>query len=184
MQKVTYVLLQRHANSYWQTERDEEIRSGRLFHFHIFVSIAIINVHLPSVTSPAKRRRPATICAVSEGKEPFPGLNEMMSKLAEREKTSDVSNITPGIQHHPLPTQTSVSRPPSNATLRPVIPEREITINHHHSTTNNTTLTTIKDENPPPVPPKPIVIRADQMLDSNSQQWQFTPVQQRRQTLW
>lgn len=164
MQKVTYVLLQRHANSYWQTERDEDIRS---------------------VTSPAKRRRPATICAVSEGKEPFPGLNEMMSKLAERERTSDVSNITPGIQHHPLPTQTSASRPPSNATLRPVIPEREIMINHHHNTTNNATLTTTtKDENPPPVPPKPIVIRADQMLNSNSQQWQFTPVQQRRQTLW
>lgn len=137
------------------------------------------------MTSPAKRRRPATICAVSEGKEPFPGLNEMMSKLAERERTSDVSNVTPGIQHHPLPTQTSASRPPSNATLRPVIPEREITINHHHNTTNNATLTTtMKDENPPPVPPKPIVIRADQMLNSNSQQWQFTPVQQRRQTLW
>jgi hypothetical protein len=28
MQKVTYVLLQRHANSYWQTERDDDIRSG------------------------------------------------------------------------------------------------------------------------------------------------------------
>lgn len=41
MQKVTYVLLQRHANSYWQTERDEDIRSGRAVDFHISVPIAI-----------------------------------------------------------------------------------------------------------------------------------------------
>lgn len=31
MQKVTYVLLQRHANSYWQTERDDDIRSGTIY---------------------------------------------------------------------------------------------------------------------------------------------------------
>lgn len=30
MQKVTYVLLQRHANNYWQTERDDDIRTGKL----------------------------------------------------------------------------------------------------------------------------------------------------------
>lgn len=143
MQKVTYVLLQRHANSYWQTERDDDLRS---------------------IASPAKRRRPATICAVSEGKEPYPGLNDMMSKLADREK-KNAPHMTPGIQHHALPSQSSVSRPPSHTVLRPILPDLE-------------------DDNPPPVPPKPIVIRADQIFDSNQQQWQFTPVQQRRQTMW
>lgn len=34
MQKVTYVLLQRHANSYWQTERDDDIRSGTICSNH------------------------------------------------------------------------------------------------------------------------------------------------------
>jgi hypothetical protein len=29
MQKVTYVLLQRHANSYWQTERDDDTSTGK-----------------------------------------------------------------------------------------------------------------------------------------------------------
>ena len=29
MQKVTYVLLQRPANNYWQTERDDDIRTGK-----------------------------------------------------------------------------------------------------------------------------------------------------------
>jgi hypothetical protein len=121
------------------------------------------------VSSPAKRRRPATICAVSNGTEPFPGLNDMMAKLANREKTSNAPHMTPGIQHHALPSQ-SLSRPPSNATLKPVIPAMMF------------------DETPPPpVPPKPIVIRADQMYDQLPQQqnkWQFTPVQQRRQSMW
>ncbi|KAL9556857.1 hypothetical protein MBANPS3_001679 [Mucor bainieri] len=137
MQKVTYVLLQRHANSYWQTERDDDIRS---------------------VASPAKRRRPATICAVSEGKEPFPGLNEMMSKLAEREKTSNAPPMTPGIQHHnaaaPKALQQPPSRPTSTATLKSAVPPVEA----------------VQDTLPPPVPPKPIVIRADQIY-SEHQQW-------------
>ncbi|KAI9263577.1 kinase-like domain-containing protein [Helicostylum pulchrum] len=143
MQKVTYVLLQRHANSYWQTERDDDSRS---------------------LASPAKRRRPATICAVSEGKEPFPGLNEMMSKLADREKNAP--HMTPGIQHHAV-SQSSATRHPTNTNLKPVIPDKEGL-----------------DDSPPPVPPKPIVIRSDQMLDLNQQRWQFTPVQQRRQSMW
>ncbi|KAG2229922.1 hypothetical protein INT48_008303 [Thamnidium elegans] len=143
MQKVTYVLLQRHANSYWQTERDDDSRS---------------------LASPAKRRRPATICAVSEGKEPFPGLNEMMSKLADREKNAP--HMTPGIQHHTV-SQSSATKPPPNITLKPVIPDKEEL-----------------DDSPPPVPPKPIVIRSDQMFDLNQQRWQFTPVQQRRQSMW
>lgn len=150
MQKVTYVLLQRHANSYWQTERDDDIRSGT------------VRAMRPSsdanktaiVASPAKRRRPATICAVSEGKEPFPGLNEMMSKLAERENTSNTPPTKPGIQHHnaaPKP----LSRPTSNATLKPVVPPVEA----------------MEDTLPPPVPPKPIVIRADQIYNEHPQ-WQ------------
>lgn len=144
MQKVTYVLLQRHANSYWQTERDDDIRS---------------------IASPAKRRRPATICAVSEGKEPFPGLNEMMSKLTDREKNAP--HMTPGIQQHHILSQSSATRPPVNVSLKPVIPEREEL-----------------EDTPPPVPPKPLVIRSDQMFDLNQQHWQFTPVQQRRQSMW
>ncbi|KAI9320227.1 kinase-like domain-containing protein [Dichotomocladium elegans] len=35
MQKVTYVLLQRHANNYWQTERDDDIRPGNDLFLHI-----------------------------------------------------------------------------------------------------------------------------------------------------
>lgn len=36
MQKVTYVLLQRHANNYWQTERDDDTRSGTYLLTEIF----------------------------------------------------------------------------------------------------------------------------------------------------
>lgn len=110
------------------------------------------------MASPAKRRRPATICAVSEGKEPFPGLNEMMSKLAEREKTSNAPPMTPGIQHH----NAGLSRPASNATLKPVVSPVEA----------------VEDTLPPPVPPKPIVIRADQIYNDN-QQWQHQSQPQR-----
>ena len=114
------------------------------------------------MTSPAKRRRPATICAVSEGKEPFPGLNEMMSKLAEREKTSNAPQMTPGIQHH----NAATSRPhPNLAIMKPVISE------------------VADDTLPPPVPPKPIVIRADQLYNDH-QQWQFTPPPQQQQQRW
>ncbi|CEP19895.1 hypothetical protein [Parasitella parasitica] len=144
MQKVTYVLLQRHANSYWQTERDDELRS---------------------VSSPVKRRRPATICAVSEGKESFPGLNAMMSKLAEREKTLNAPRTTPGILHHdaaPNPSLQSICKPSSNA-IKPAI---------------STVL--VEDSSPPPVPPKPIVIRADQIYNDH-QQWQLTSQQQQQQ---
>jgi hypothetical protein len=155
----------------------DQVKKSLLIHKRYTTKLSLL------VSSPAKRRRPATICAVSEGKEPFPGLNEMMSKLAEREKISDVS---PGIQHHTLPTQSSISRPSSsNATLRPIIAEKKAP--NHHTTTMNTTVTRNNEDSPPPVPPKPIVIRADQMFDTQQQQqqqWQFTPVQQRRQTMW
>lgn len=117
------------------------------------------------MASPAKRRRPATICAVSEGKEPFPGLNEMMSKLAEREKTSNAPPMTPGIQHHnagPKALQQPLSRPPSNATSKPVV----------------SPIDAVEDTLPPPVPPKPIVIRADQIYSDN-QQWQHQSQPQR-----
>ena len=39
MQKVTYVLLQRHANNYWQIDRDDDIRSSGMqccFFFFFF----------------------------------------------------------------------------------------------------------------------------------------------------
>lgn len=166
------------------------------------------------MASPAKRRRPATICAVSDGgKEAFPGLNEMMSKLADREK---MTITPPGIQPHPhshqqLPQQLqqqSLSRP--NSTLRPIIipchspqqPQQQqlqepVTATPTDVISNTTTFNTaidtmMQEDNPPPVPPKPIVIRADQVFDPtlstppppSIQHWQFTPVQQRRQTMW
>ena len=37
MQKVTYVLLQRHANNYWQIDRDEDIRNSGMEYFFLFV---------------------------------------------------------------------------------------------------------------------------------------------------
>lgn len=148
MQKVTYVLLQRHANSYWQTERDDEIRS---------------------VVSPAKRRRrPVTICSFSNGKEPLPGLKNMMSKLAQQDKL--VPPMSPGIQHHTTPTQ-PLSRLPSNTPLRPVTPDITLAVP------------------PPPVPPKPNVVRTDQMYDDYQQKnpWQAVPNNNnnsQRQAMW
>ncbi|KAG1351972.1 hypothetical protein G6F62_002832 [Rhizopus arrhizus] len=153
MQKVTYVLLQRHANSYWQTERDDDIRS---------------------VVSPAKRRRrPITICAFSNGKESLPGLKDMMSRLAQQDKL--VPPMSPGIQHHTTPTQ-PLSRLPSNTPLRPVTPDKD------GESFTHTTLSI-----PPPVPPKPNVIRTDQLFDDHHQKspWQFVPNNLRhQQTMW
>jgi hypothetical protein len=201
MQKVTYVLLQRHANSYWQTERDDDNRSGILLKTIYLKNLSTDTGFFTIVASPAKRRRPATICAVSDGgKEPFPGLNEMMSKLADREK---MTTTPPGIQPHHH--QQALSRP--NSTLWPIITpaqQRENNITHGPNnntfntglaTTFNTAIDIVNDDNPPPVPPKPIVIRSDQMFDPtlstpppppppSIQRWQFTPVQQRRQSMW
>ncbi|KAF7722438.1 hypothetical protein EC973_003140 [Apophysomyces ossiformis] len=111
MQKVTYVLLQRHASKYWETERDDDIRTG---------------------ASPTKKRRPASICVGTSSKEQFPGLNEMILKIAEQEKTS-AGNISPGIQRHSVQPRSK----PDCSTLHP-----------------------LKENAPPPVPPKPLFMRA------------------------
>ncbi|ORX51587.1 Pkinase-domain-containing protein, partial [Hesseltinella vesiculosa] len=80
MQKVTYVLLQRHANDYWQKVHDDEIRAGNNRPKKTCCSSPASFL----VTSPAKRRRPATICTVIPSrKEPLVGLNEMVMKIAE-----------------------------------------------------------------------------------------------------
>ncbi|KAI9487825.1 MAG: kinase-like domain-containing protein [Benjaminiella poitrasii] len=143
MQKVTYVLLQRHATSYWQTERDDDLRS---------------------VTSPAKRRRPATICAVPARKELYPGLDSMMSKLVECDKTPKSPQLTPGIQHRASPSPL-LSHNPRDTTLNSVVSPMDI------------------DDLPPPLPPKSDTIRSDQATDIQNQ-WTFTPIIQRRRSLW
>ncbi|KAG0172611.1 hypothetical protein DFQ28_010187 [Apophysomyces sp. BC1034] len=132
MQKVTYVLLQRHASKYWETERDDDVRTG---------------------ASPTKRRRPATICAGTSSKEHFPGLNEMILKIAEQEKTS-AGVLSPGIQRHSIQPQSK----PSNSTLSP-----------------------LKESTPPPVPPKPFFMRADAVCNESNGQNQppGTPKQPR-----
>lgn len=167
MQKVTYVLLQRHANSYWQTERDDEIRSG--LSLYIVISVRHKKTYSFIVVSPAKRRRrPVTICSFSNGKEPLPGLKNMMSKLAQQDKL--VPPMSPGIQHHTTPTQ-PLSRLPSNTPLRPVTPDITLAVP------------------PPPVPPKPNVVRTDQMYDDYQQKnpWQAVPNNNnnsQRQAMW
>lgn len=173
MQKVTYVLLQRHANSYWQTERDDDIRSG--FYTNVEMKNKKRSLYfIKLVVSPAKRRRrPITICAFSNGKESLPGLKDMMSRLAQQDKL--VPPMSPGIQHHTTPTQ-PLSRLPSNTPLRPVTPDKD------GESFTHTTLSI-----PPPVPPKPNVIRTDQLFDDHHQKspWQFVPNNLRhQQTMW
>ncbi|KAI8376998.1 kinase-like domain-containing protein [Blakeslea trispora] len=138
MQKVTYVLLQRHANSYWQEERDDDIRS---------------------ISSPAKRRRPATICAVPQEKEIFPGLSDMISKFPRQDMFPASSQMANEAHQQRL-----LTPPPSQSILQPQFSLR------------------LQEDQPPPVPPKPIVIRTDQIMPQN--QWSFTPVQNRKYNLW
>ncbi|KAI8878199.1 Pkinase-domain-containing protein [Backusella circina FSU 941] len=98
MQKVTYVLLQRHADSYWQAEREDDMQS---------------------VYSPAKRRRPATICAVPGNKEPIPGLNDMEFKINEKvPNTPQVTNRKQPFFHHK---QVNYSPPPPPLPPKPKI---------------------------------------------------------------
>ncbi|KAI8138547.1 kinase-like domain-containing protein [Fennellomyces sp. T-0311] len=150
MQKVTYVLLQRHANNYWQVDRDDD--------FH-------------SCESPAKRRRPATICGVASSNGigsksgPLPGIDDMMHKIAAKEKK---------------PSQTSLFKR-TDSPQTPLQADRNV---------GDVDL-------PPPVPPKPIVIRADLIYNQaraeasaslksprTPQQWPYTPVQQQRNETW
>ncbi|KAI8388541.1 kinase-like domain-containing protein [Radiomyces spectabilis] len=124
MHKVTYVLLQRHANNYWQTERDDEIRS---------------------LTSPAKRRRPATICGVASGKDSLPSIDGMMLHLAEKERK------TPRVMQQVSEIQCS-----SQANLRDCHQRDQ-----NASTETDDPMDGLSAIPPPPLPPKPRVIRAD-----------------------
>lgn len=124
------------------------------------------------VASPAKRRRrPITICAFSNSKDPFPGLKGMMTKLAQDKL---VPPMSPGIQHHSTPSQ---SRPASHTSLRPVISETdnvsEVNSASSHVSVTTTATTTLAP--PPPVPPKPTVIRTDRVYEDYQQKspWQF-----------
>ncbi|ORY96938.1 hypothetical protein BCR43DRAFT_474942 [Syncephalastrum racemosum] len=83
MQKVTYVLLQRHAANYWKIDRDEE---------------------MPDAGKAKRRRRPATICAVaSSTKDAMPGLDGMLKKITDQTRKANI--MSPAIQHHTMQTQ-------------------------------------------------------------------------------
>ncbi|KAI8880668.1 Pkinase-domain-containing protein [Backusella circina FSU 941] len=148
MQKVTYVLLLRHANSYWQTERDDDTRT---------------------VTSPAKRRRPATICAVPERKAPFAGLNEMMAKMAETENARNVPHMSPKVPPHSPRLQPSTRLSHDS----PILPLGSI------KAKCNTGKSEKEDVSPPPVPPKPKIIRTGHPFTPQSKPknpWHFVPI--------
>lgn len=85
MQKVTYVLLQRHANNYWQTERDDDIRTAE---------------------SPAKRRRPATICSAAttttSARDSLPGIDGMMHQIAGKERNVGDVDLPPPVPPKPI----------------------------------------------------------------------------------
>ncbi|KAG2224243.1 hypothetical protein INT45_000274 [Circinella minor] len=167
MQKVTYVLLQRHASNYWQIDRDEDIRSSDKLGQQTII-----------IESPAKRRRPATICGVASGngvsnskEEPLPGIDDMMHKLVAENtgKIKDNNNSKSSqIDIKRVDSSMSTSQGPSDRNVGDV-------------------------DLPPPVPPKPIVIRADLIYNQARaeasaslksprapQRWPYTPVQQRQ----
>lgn len=98
------------------------------------------------LASPAKRRRPATIC-VAPNKAPLPGLDDMMHKIAEKEEqsTSFAAAMSPGPQRHSLQPQ-QFPRHNSPSHLQPIRTEEK---------------DAPEEDTPPPVPPKPIVIRGD-----------------------
>ncbi|KAI9497592.1 kinase-like domain-containing protein [Zychaea mexicana] len=165
MQKVTYVLLQRHANNYWQIDRDDDIRkcgTSRL----VLIS-----------QSPAKRRRPATICGVASSSGisskgvPLPGIDDMMHKIAAKK---DIAKDKP-TQPNPKQVVNIPGTPPQTSSDRNV---GDVDL-------------------PPPVPPKPIVIRADLIYNQAraeasaslkspraARKWPYTPVQQQRHDMW
>ncbi|KAI7901758.1 kinase-like domain-containing protein [Cokeromyces recurvatus] len=143
MQKVTYVLLQRHATSYWQQERDDDIRS---------------------VSSPAKRRRPATICAVPNGKEIFLGLDHIMSNLGEQDKTPKSNQMAFNI-HHKVSPPLALSQDSNSRALNSAASPMDI------------------DDIPLPVRPKSVTIRTEKVPNTQNQ-WTFSPVIQRRRNIW
>jgi len=121
MQKVTYVLLQRRANKYWEVGHpDDDI--------------------VP--TTPAKRRRPVTICAVGLNRNALPGIASVMA--------SDSQN-------------TASSQQSTTSTFGGIDTNRELknTVKKFESIDTSMDRNDIDMDLPPPVPPKPIIIRAD-----------------------
>jgi hypothetical protein len=121
MQKVTYVLLQRRANKYWEIgQADDEI--------------------VP--TTPAKRRRPITICAVGSNRNTLPGIASVFASDSR-------SNA-----------HTNCNSTPSLCPLDPDIQLKQ-SVNKMDMLGSPTDGNDMDMDLPPPVPPKPIIIRAD-----------------------
>ncbi|KAI9284470.1 kinase-like domain-containing protein [Umbelopsis sp. AD052] len=121
MQKVTYVLLQRRANKYWEIGHpDDDV--------------------VP--TTPAKRRRPVTICAVGINRNSLPGITSVMA--SETKNTAS-------------PQQSTIS------TFGGINTDGELrnTIKNFEYVDTSLDRNDIDMDLPPPVPPKPIIIRAD-----------------------
>ncbi|KAL0077032.1 kinase-like domain-containing protein [Phycomyces blakesleeanus] len=184
MQKVTYVLLQRHAVNYWQTERDDDLRTSKYTHTHTHTHTHISG--LINFASPAKRRRrPATICAVASSKEPLHGLNDMIMKISELEKTSTVESMLPDIQRHPTQQKhvgsSSCQKSPIGSYLS-ASSEKEEVVDEDGDT-----------DMPPPVPPKSNGSRPEFKYNNPRMEpiqgsgpkptrvWPYTPVQPQRQ---
>ena len=134
-----------------------------------------------TIESPAKRRRPATICGVasvngisSSKGEPLPGIDDMMHKLVAENAGNIKENNNSKLSHiniKRVDSPMTTSQGPSDRNVGDV-------------------------DLPPPVPPKPIVIRADLIYNQaraeasaslksprTPQRWPYTPVQQ-RQDMW
>ncbi|KAI8968159.1 kinase-like domain-containing protein [Mycotypha africana] len=131
MQKVAYVLLQRHAINQLQKE----------------------------VVSPSKRRRrPATVCVVSDKSSPLSGLDHMVSKLTTSNDASNNFTVIPEQQAYTYQTPNVNEQMPTQAapyTTRPHLGY---------------------DEAVPPLPLKPLVVPVHP--------WLRTPNQPRRRNLW
>jgi hypothetical protein len=124
------------------------------------------------VSSPAKRRRPATICAIPERKAPFPGLNEMMAKMAENENARNVPQMSPKVPPQSPRFQPSVQLSHDS----PIQPLGSIKAKY-----NNTAKTGKEAVSPPPppVPPKPKIIRTGHPFTPQSKPknpWHFVPI--------
>lgn len=107
MQKVTYVLLQRHANNYWQTERDDDIRTGK-GKKESCKCVLLLLIHIHHVAeSPAKRRRPATICSAAtttttSARDSLPGIDGMMHQIAGKERNVGDVDLPPPVPPKPI----------------------------------------------------------------------------------
>ncbi|CAM0142436.1 unnamed protein product [Umbelopsis sp. WA50703] len=125
MQKVTYVLLQRRANKYWEVGNADDDS-------------------MPA--TPAKRRRPVTICALGANKDSMPAIASVISSTSQhsvQSKTGSSVSIMDTNKAYPMPI-------PIKQEDIPDVPVDRNDINM---------------DLPPPVPPKPIIIRADLIYD-------------------